>query len=339
MGIAITGGGTGGHLAVARAIKEELNRQGVNPIFIGSINGQDRTWFEDDEGWEATYFLDTRGVVNKNLLGKFSALWDIIKASKTSISLFQKHAISTVISVGGYSAAPASFAAVATQKKLVIHEQNAVTGRLNTLLRSKASLFCSSFDPQSPCKDYPIAHHFFGQGRIRSRISTIIFLGGSQGAQAINDLAMALTPRLITRGIRIIHQTGRNDYDRVATFYKRNCYNVDVFPFDKDIVTRYAQADLAISRAGASALFELAANALPTVFVPYPHAAGDHQKANAKFLVDRNLGWMMEQNTIDPDAIIDLLAQDLSTISEGLQNFIQPHGARCIVDAILRGEA
>ena len=133
--IAITGGGTGGHLVIAKAIKEELNRRGIKPIYIGSTGGQDKAWFEHDEGFEKVYFLQSQGVVNKKGLQKLLSLSNIVRSALSCRTLFKEHNIQAVFSVGGYSAAPASFAALLFKKALFIHEQNAIEGKLNTLLK------------------------------------------------------------------------------------------------------------------------------------------------------------------------------------------------------------
>ena len=106
--IAITGGGTGGHLVIAKAIKEELNKRGMKPIYIGSTAGQDKAWFEGDNGFEKTYFLESQGVVNKKGLRKILALYDIMRSAFTCKTILKKYHIRYVFSVGGYSAAPAS---------------------------------------------------------------------------------------------------------------------------------------------------------------------------------------------------------------------------------------
>ena len=135
MMIAITGGGTGGHLIVAKRLKEELSSRGVRVIFIGSNSGQDRLWFENDTDFQKSYFLDSRGVVNKRGVKKFLALKDILSLSLKCRNIFKQHSIKAVFCVGGYSAAPAAFAAIFTRTSLFIHEQNAVEGKLNKILK------------------------------------------------------------------------------------------------------------------------------------------------------------------------------------------------------------
>ena len=174
--IAITGGGTGGHLAIAKAFANELNSRGIKAIFIGSSSGQDKMWFENSDIFEATYFLNSSGVVNKRGFGRLKSLINILNLAFKCKKIFKFHKVSSVISVGGYSAAPAAFGAIICGKKLYIHEQNAVIGRLNLILKPFAREFFSSyFEPKF---DYPVDEKFFKISRIRKNLNTILFLGG-----------------------------------------------------------------------------------------------------------------------------------------------------------------
>ena len=129
--IAITGGGTGGHLTIVKAIKDELNKRNIKPIFIGSINGQDQEWFKNDDGFEEKYFLKSSGIMNKNFIGKFTSLFNILRLSIECNNIFKKHQIDKIFTVGGFSSAPASLAGILTKKDIYIHEQNSILGKLN----------------------------------------------------------------------------------------------------------------------------------------------------------------------------------------------------------------
>jgi len=334
--IAITGGGTGGHLVIAKAIKEELNHRGIKPIYIGSTAGQDRAWFEGDSGFSHTYFLESQGVVNKKGLQKLRSLFAIVQSAFTCNALFKKHAITSVFSVGGYSAAPASFAALFTCKPLFIHEQNAITGKLNTLLKPFAKKFFSSYDTKATLTPYPVNEAFFTTQRERDKLKTLIFLGGSQGATFINQLAKQTAQSLHQKGIRIMHQTGSKEYDALKTFYEEEGIMADVFAFSHEMPTKLAQADCAISRSGASTLWELCANGLPSIFIPFPHAAANHQYFNAKALADKALALIEKQDALEPQMLLNLLEDmDIKTISQGLKNTIQRGGAKEIVTYLL----
>lgn len=335
MNIAITGGGTGGHLTIAKAIKEALNAKGMKPIFIGSTHGQDRAWFEEDEGFKAKYFFETSGVVNQGKLGKIKSLVKILKASLQCRSLFKKHKIDAVFSVGGYSAAPASFASVLFGKRLFIHEQNAVLGRLNKLLKSKVTTIFSSYIEDSPVTSYPVRDIYFQNSRVRNTLKTVIFLGGSQGATAINNYAMQIAPILKKKGIKIIHQCGKRDEEKLQKFYHQQQIEVDLFAFTNTLESKIKEADFAICRAGASTLWELCASKLPALYIPYPYAAADHQFHNANFLAQKNLSFVKREDDLSVEDLEMVLNCDLVSMSQGLKELIKPNGAKEIVDFIL----
>ena len=334
MKIAITGGGTGGHLTIAKAIKEELNNRGYKPIFIGSTNGQDKLWFENDEGFSKKYFFDTGGVVNKGFVGKITSLTKIAGYAYSCKKIFNEEKIDAVFSVGGYSAAPASFASIIFKKPLYIHEQNAKMGKLNEILSKYAKVVFSSYHDKSPIKDYPVRDIFFQNARVRDKIQTIIFLGGSQGATAINNFAKLIVPKLHENDIKIIHQSGKRDFKSLKEFYKSKNIEVDLFDFSKNLEEKIKEADFAISRSGASTMWELCASMLPALFIPYPYAAGDHQYYNAKFLYDKNLCFLKRENELDESIVDTILSTGISKMSLGLNSVIKQGGAKKIVDFI-----
>ncbi|WP_107811244.1 undecaprenyldiphospho-muramoylpentapeptide beta-N-acetylglucosaminyltransferase [Campylobacter concisus] len=338
--IVICGGGTGGHLAIARSFCEELNRRDIKPIFIGSTSGQDKFWFENDENFLQKFFLPSSGVVNKRGFAKLKSLTNIVNLALKCRKIFKQNNVKAVISVGGYSAAPAAIAAIISKVPLFIHEQNAVMGKLNKILKPYAKGFFSSYDEASPYP-YPVAKKFFDSARMREELKTILFLGGSQGAKAINELAINLAPYLKEKGINIIHQCGKNGFDELKKRYDElgfNETNLEIFEFSKEIENKMSKADLAISRAGASSLWELCANALPSIFVPFPYAAGNHQFYNAKFLKDKGIAEICLQNReiLNKDEVISMIENfDLNKSSKALKEILLPNGAKEIIDKIL----
>ena len=227
-----------------------------------------------------------------------------------------------------------AFAAKLTGTPLVIHEQNAALGSLNKLLKPYADVFISSYLEESPIKAYPVKAVFFENARIRGKVRTVIFLGGSQGARAINDLALSIAKELDARGIRIIHQAGVNNIESVQQAYEAMGIEAEVFGFTTKLADYMREADLAIARAGASTLWELAATALPALFIPYPYAASDHQYHNAQFLVEKELAWVMRENEIDKEKVLALLDEDLSQKSRGLMESIARDGSRQIANLL-----
>ncbi|MEA2028710.1 MAG: UDP-N-acetylglucosamine--N-acetylmuramyl-(pentapeptide) pyrophosphoryl-undecaprenol N-acetylglucosamine transferase [Campylobacterota bacterium] len=322
--IMMTGGGTGGHLAIIKAVKEQLPYNRL--VYVGSTSGQDKKWFENDGDFYKRYFLETRGVVNQNIFGKIGSIYLLLKAIKQSIDMIKELKPKVIFSVGGFSAAPMAYGARYMKIPLVIHEQNAHIGRLNQSLRPHAKYFISSYLEDSPVSAYPIKGEFFNKQRIRQNVKCIFFLGGSQGAVAINKLALSLAKELHEKGIKIIHQTGEANIEDVKKEYKVLGVEAKVFGYSDKISSYMNEADLAIARAGASTLWELSANGLPTVFIPYPYAAQDHQYHNAKFLFDQKLAWLMREEDIDEDKIRSILNTDLSTKSSKLMSIVETNG-------------
>lgn len=335
--IAITGGGTGGHLAIAKALKEELTLRGVSPIFVGSNYGQDRAWFENDKGFSEKFFLESRGVVNKKGVAKILAVFGVLKNITHCVKLIKEKKIDSVVSVGGYSAAPLALAAIFCKKKLYIHEQNAVSGALNKVCAPFAKAVFSSFNESSLAKDYPVSSNCFELSRTREEVNCVIFLGGSQGAAKINSLAVKLAPALKEREIEIIHQTGAKHFEEIKKKYEELGVQADVFGFSDKLQEKIAKADFAVARSGAGTLFELSAHRLPAFFVPYPHAAGNHQEFNAKYLADKGAGFYKKEGEAAVDEILDIISSPdkIKAASEKLKNVIEEGGAKQIIDFIL----
>ena len=340
MNIVITGGGTGGHLSIAKALAIKCLEFGHNVIYIGSMNGQDKLWFLNSTLFERCYFLQTTGVVNKKGLNILKSVYLQLKAIFSSIYILKKHEIQVVISVGGYSAGGASIASVITKKKLFIHEQNAIFGSLNKILAPFAKSIFSSFNLNYKNlikTNYPISEEFFFHARIRKELKYLIFLGGSQGAIAINNFALSIAEELIARGIKIIHQCGTNDFARVSKKYKSLGISeyIDLFDFRTDLYLKISKADFCVSRAGASSVWELSANGLPSYFIPYPYAANNHQYYNASFLKDKGLCGLGIQDELSIGKFFNYLDSiDLETISKKLTKEISNNGAREIIELI-----
>ncbi len=334
MNIVFTGGGTGGHLVIALSLAEAAKARGHSVIFIGSTSGQDRQWFGDSTLFEEAHFLDTTGVVNKKGLGKLEALWKIVKAVMKSREIIRAFQTDAVVSVGGFSAAPAAIASLSLRLPLTIHEQNAVTGKLNKLLRPYAKGFYSSYEEGENHCDYPVSEIYFQNARSRQEVKTIIFLGGSQGAKFINDLALEIAPWLKEKSITIIHQCGAKEEERVRHAYHELGIDAEVYGFTTKIAELIERSDLAVSRSGASTLWELCAARVPAFYIPYPSAAADHQYHNARYVIDHDAGWCERQGKGMADTLKEAIMSDISMKSEALMKLIAPRGAVKIIEKI-----
>lgn len=340
---AITGGGTGGHLAIAKALAQELQSQNLKAIYIGSTLGQDKAWFEHSELFTQCYFLESSGVVNKSGLHKLKAIFKQLQAALRARKILKAHKVTHVISVGGFSAGGASMGAIMARIPLFIHEQNAIKGKLNEILTPFAKAVFGSFSSSSKnfiSTSYPVRDEFFTTSRIRQECKNILFLGGSQGAKGINDFALKLTPLLLQRDINVAHQCGERDFERIRQEYENLgiLNKVDLFAFDKNLVMRLQKADLCIARSGASSLWEMAANGLIGIFVPYPYAAKDHQYFNAKSFTDEGLGLVIRENELEVQGVLDFIeslqGESLEQKSSQVMAKIKPNGAREILTHI-----
>lgn len=335
MKLCITGGGTGGHLMIAQALADAAVSDGHEVIFIGSTSGQDKKYFEFHSAFSHVYFLETTGVVNQKGLGKIKALWLVVRAFFASRKILKYHKIEATYSVGGFSAAPASFASISKGIPLFIHEQNAVEGKLNSLLKPFCKRFISAYDKKSPIQGYPLKDEIFESARVRESLKTIIFLGGSNGAKAINDLALSVAKHLKELGIKVIHQTGEKDFERVKKEYEGLGVHVELYGFTKELHSLISRADLAVSRAGASTLWELCANGLPALFVPYPYAARDHQYYNAKFIVENKLGWCEREGEELEAKLISILDEELESKSKALLEYSNKDVAKKMIQDVV----
>ena len=336
MRICITGGGTGGHLMIAQALVEATKKEHHEAIFIGSTKGQDKKYFEKDSLFDKVYFLETTGVVNQSGFGKIKALTKIFKAFLEARKILKEEKIEAVYSVGGFSAAAASFAALSLRLPFFIHEQNAVTGRLNALLKPFATRFISAYDASSPIQGYPIKEIFAKSARVRESVQNVLFLGGSHGAKAINDLALSVATVLAEKNIKIYHQAGESDFERVKYGYEKLGVEVELYGFTKELESLVQKADLAISRAGASTLWELTSNGLPALYVPYPYAAGDHQFYNAQFIVQNDLGWCEREGENLKEKLLSIVGEKLGEKSEKLIKYAKEDVALMMVQDVKR---
>jgi len=319
MKLCITGGGTGGHLMIAEALVEAAVKRGHEVIFIGSTSGQDKKYFASRSSFAHVYFLNTIGVVNQKGIKKIWALYRVFKGFLQARKLLKKHKIQALYSVGGFSAAPASFASLSSFIPLFIHEQNAVEGKLNALLKPFAKSFISAYDKESLVQGYPVKEIFYKSARVREKLQTIIFLGGSHGAKTINDLALSVACYLDERGIAIIHQAGEFDYERVKKEYENKGIKVELYAFTKELPSLIIKSDFAVSRAGASTLWELSTNGCPAFYIPYPYAAQDHQYYNAEFIVKAEMGWCEREGEMLQEKLFKIIQEaDIQTKSKKL---------------------
>lgn len=347
----IAGGGTGGHLFPGIAIAIELKRR-FEKSDILFVVGQKRMNQEilSSYGFTSTS-IDVEGLKGRGLLNGLTGLWKIPKSLLQSMLIIRKTSPCMVIGMGGYSSGPICMAAKLMGIGTAIHEQNSYPGVTNRMLsRFVDRVFISFEDSRTYLKSKkifltgnPVRDELLSKAAIEKESSdgfTILVIGGSQGAKAINDAfldALSII-RKAGRNPRIIHQSGATDYERLIREYEKRNLHGNVMPFIQDMAAAYNSADIVVSRAGATTIFEMAALGKPSVLIPYPYATNQHQEINAQSLVSAGGAEMILQKELDGETLSRVLTKYmddrlmLKNMGKNAERMAQPNAAKLIVD-------
>jgi UDP-N-acetylglucosamine--N-acetylmuramyl-(pentapeptide) pyrophosphoryl-undecaprenol N-acetylglucosamine transferase len=355
--VAIACGGTGGHLFPGIAIGEALQAMGADVLLIVSEKEIDQHAVKAARGME-TFAAPAVA----STAGKIAFLRGLLKSRKLSRELFRKRRPDAVIAMGGFTSAGPVYAAKSLGIPSFLHEANSIPGRANRWLAPIAREVFVMFEGAAKrlrsrrvtvC-GMPVRTEFqagdVGAARMALGLvpdrDVILFMGGSQGATAINDAAMAAIPKLVERrpDLQFLHLTGLKDIERCATFWRECGARGVVTPFLSEMDMGLAAANVAVSRSGASSLAEFAAMRLPAILVPYPTAADDHQVHNARAFVDAGAAAMILQQELNVDTLVppvlDLLdnSAQREQMRAALGKWHRPNCAEQIARRIL-GEA
>jgi UDP-N-acetylglucosamine--N-acetylmuramyl-(pentapeptide) pyrophosphoryl-undecaprenol N-acetylglucosamine transferase len=318
----IAGGGTGGHLFPGIAIAREIAKR-FAPTEILFVVGRRRGESEILARYGyAAESIDIEGLQGRGWKKGIGVLIKIPKSFFQSAKIIRTFSPSLVLGVGGYSSGPFCLTARILGVPTAIHEQNSYPGLTNRLLCRFVDRVFISFDESrrffSTRSVYltgnPVREEFFQKARAASAEDegfSILVVGGSQGARAINEVVVEALKCLNKQGKHpsVIHQTGKADYERVLEGYYARGLDGNVVPFIEDMAEAYDRADLVVSRAGATTVFELAAVGKPSILIPYPHAANQHQTSNARALVEVGGARMIHQSDLDPESLAHMFAE------------------------------
>jgi UDP-N-acetylglucosamine--N-acetylmuramyl-(pentapeptide) pyrophosphoryl-undecaprenol N-acetylglucosamine transferase len=310
----VTGGGTGGHLFPGISLAQAM--MGAYPscevLFIGTERKVDRTALSS-LGFETTT-IKSQGIKGKNFLSIVKALFQQPMAIWQATKIIRKFKPDLVFGVGGYVTGPVILASRLLGVTTCIHEQNSIPGLTNKLLGHIANKIFVSL-PGSE-KYFPTKKTILSGNPVRSNIIkasrepktiseqepfTLLILGGSQGARRLNSLMLEAAESCLSKLSPppfIIHQTGGQDEDTSRMKYAELGLNARVQAFYSDMVEIYYQADLIISRAGATTLAELTVFHKPVILIPFPYAADNHQEINGRYLVEAGAGIMFRQDDL-----------------------------------------
>lgn len=342
--IIIAGGGTGGHIFPAIAIANALKQidPGIEILFVGA-----KGKMEMEKVPQAGYKiegLDIAGFNRSSLIKNISLPLKLIKSFVQVKTIFKDFKPEATIGVGGYSSFPVLRYAQVKKIPTFIHESNSFAGKSNIMLGKKATKVFTGTDGME--KFFPADKIIVTGNPVRANIvnstitgwdgkkffslneakKTVLVVGGSLGAKSINEAIDKHLDQLMDAGLQLIWQTGKT-YQPKATMGDRVWVNA----FINDMEYAYAAADIVVARAGAMTVAEMCVVKKPVVFVPYPHAAEDHQTVNAQQLVNKNAALMVKDSEAMDKVVpaIIMLAKDDIKQNEMKNNI----GKLAIIDA------
>jgi UDP-N-acetylglucosamine--N-acetylmuramyl-(pentapeptide) pyrophosphoryl-undecaprenol N-acetylglucosamine transferase len=353
----LSGGGTGGHIYPAIAIANELKVRfpDADILFVGASNKMEMQ--KVPQSGYAIKGLWIAGIQRKltfdNALFPIKLLDSLLK-SRTIIHNFKPD---VVIGTGGFASGPLLRVAGIAGIPTVLQEQNSYPGITNKWLSKKASKICVAYEnlekffPKNKIvlTGNPVRQDLvnFSQKRqdavtffkLDAAKKTILVLGGSLGARRINQLIAKELLNFSSQNVQLIWQCGKLYYDAYSHFNENE--SVQVLPFIERMDLAYAAADVIISRAGASSVSELCLVAKPTLFIPSPNVAEDHQTKNANAIVDKNGALLLKESELDTQFAntINSLLNDKELqkkLSENMMQLAKPNATKDIVDEIVK---
>ena len=349
----VTGGGTAGHVLPALAIADALVAHGHPPStihYVGSARGIE-TRLLPPTAYPMT-LLPGRGIQRRLTLANLGAIAGLVVAAVRAIRLLGRLRPAVVVAVGGYASVAVALAAVTRRVPIVVAEQNQVPGAANRLIARFAKVSAVSFPgthlPRAvltgnpiraeitaldPHRDVEEAKRAFGFGMGRR---LLVVVGGSLGAQRLNDAVLGALPAWHDRhDLAIHHVVGERDWPTVSAALPTDVGAVEyrAVRYEDDMPAALAAADLALCRSGSSTCFELAAAGLPAILVPSPYVTADQQTGNARHLADAGAAVLVRDAELDPTRLVaevDALIGDASRLramGEAAHGWARPEAA------------
>ena len=330
--LVIAAGGTGGHMFPAQALAEIMLARGWRVQLSTDARGARYTdgfprAVEIEQVSSATF---ARG----GLLARALVPLRLLRGVLTKAWRFRRDRPDMVVGFGGYPSIPALAAAWLLRLPRVIHEQNGVPGRVNALFARRVDrVACGTWPTELPQGveaahvGNPVraaVHDRAGAGYIvpGDYPMSILVIGGSQGARILSDVvppAIAALPSPILGHLRVSHQARDEDARRVASFYAEAGIDADVQPFFSDIPARMSEAQLVISRAGASSLADISVIGRPSILIPYAAATADHQSANARGLTEAGAAILIPESQLSVESLAEQIRSVLDNPEAAMQ--------------------
>jgi UDP-N-acetylglucosamine--N-acetylmuramyl-(pentapeptide) pyrophosphoryl-undecaprenol N-acetylglucosamine transferase len=341
--IVMAGGGTGGHVMPLLAVARELQSDGHQSVFIGTRNGFEAK-LVPPSGFPLE-FIEIGGLNRVGVMKTIRSLAQLPLSVRRSMQLLEKHQPSAVFSLGGYAAGPVVLAALWKKSPLIVMEPNAMPGltnrKIGRFVRRALLSFPDAarfFPPgKSEITGLPVRPEFFRIApKHREAKLTILITGGSQGSRTLNEAARGSWSyfREARFPVRFIHQTGTAAHAALAQKFAESGMEGDVAPFIDDMPAAFARADLVICRAGAGAVAELAAAGKPSILVPLPTAADQHQLRNAEAFQKAGASVLLLDREMDGGRLFEEVEklrthpEMLHRMGERARTFAHPDAAR-----------
>ncbi len=322
----IAAGGTGGHMFPAQALAEAMLRKGWRVKLSTDARGARYTGgfphvVEIEEISSATF---ARGGKLSKLAVPFKILGGILSMSRRMM----RDKPDVVVGFGGYPAIPAVSAAWLLRCPRMIHEQNGVLGRVNKIFAKRVDqVACGTWPTDLPTGVEGVHTGNPVRGAVLEKAGApyippgdypmdILVIGGSQGARILSDVvpeAIAGLPDHIRQHVNVSHQARGEDEDRVRSYYDQAGIRADVQPFFEDVPRRMGEAQLVISRSGASSVADISVIGRPSILIPFAAATGDHQTANARGLVDADAAVLIPESLLDSTTLSGHITAILET--------------------------
>lgn len=349
--ILIMAGGTGGHIFPALAVADQLRDKGWKVVWLGSKAGMESK-LVPQYGFEIVW-VRFSGLRGKGLLRTLLLPLNLLIAFWQSARAIFQVRPDVVLGMGGYISFPGGMMAVALARPLVLHEQNSVAGLANKVLARVAHRVLVAFPNALKNAEWTgnpvrrdIAQLPVPEERFRSRSGNlkVLIVGGSLGAQALNDSvprALALIPA--SQRPEVTHQAGEKHLAMLEEGYREAGVGATTQAFIRNMAEAYATADLVICRAGALTVSELAAAGIASVLVPFPSAVDDHQTFNARYLSDRSAAILLPQAELTPRRLADLLLgftrEKLLDMANRARALGKPDATRIVADHCMAAAA
>jgi UDP-N-acetylglucosamine--N-acetylmuramyl-(pentapeptide) pyrophosphoryl-undecaprenol N-acetylglucosamine transferase len=357
MNFALAAGGTGGHMIPAHALAAELKSRGHGVLLITDDRGARFPGLFEN----VPVHILPAGRLGGGPIGWLKAAGSVLKGRAQSKRLYREHTPDAVVGFGGYPAFPSLLAASAMKIPTVLHEQNAVIGRVNRLLASEAEAIGVAYDEIDRLKPRYEAKTVLVGNPVREEIARlgempfppfddvaplkILVTGGSQGATILSQVVpegLGMFEPSLRRRLQVVQQCRPDDIERVRKQYAELGIPAELMTYIEDMAVKLGDCHLMIGRAGASTIAELTAAGRPAILIPFAAATDDHQTANAREMVKAGGARAIRQESFTPDVLarqIEALAMDPVALNNAAARALsvgRPHAARDLADLVER---